>query len=109
MVKEELDKILWKEPWYYDLSGLEGELAREVSPRHPLAGIEAIAIARRGDNDDVLFFLPNHDPPLAIVHLTWHYESGATWPRVAFCSSAEEFSTVHMKRDHEEYLECESE
>jgi hypothetical protein len=52
---EELENIEWLEPWRSDLSGLEAELQREVSARHPLYGRRAIAVGRRDDGDDVLF------------------------------------------------------
>ena len=104
MVKADLDQILWKDPWNFEISDLEEELAREVSSQHPLAGAEAIAVARRCDNDDVLFFLPNHDPPLAVVHLTWHRESGPAWPFTVFCYSVEDFITKHIEQDHKKHL-----
>jgi hypothetical protein len=59
---------------------LEQELRRDLAPAHPLAGINAIAIARRQDRDDVLFELD--DNGFAVVHLTWERasETEARWP-----------------------------
>lgn len=71
MIIDDFQEIAWLEPWYFDHSSLELELSREVSVNHPLYGVKAVAIGRRRDNDDVLFFLLEHQPPLAVVHLTW--------------------------------------
>ncbi len=48
---------------------LARELQLELSPGHPLYGLELIPIARSVRADDVLFRLP--DSRVAAVHLTW--------------------------------------
>lgn len=48
----------------------EGELARELHPIHPLAGIAVRALGKSDRNDDVLFGFPD-DERVALVHLTW--------------------------------------
>ena len=101
---DELLQVEWLDPWHRELSGLERELASEVSPQHPLFQLEAVAIARRIDNDDVLFFLPASIPSLAVVHLTWRTETVAEWPLTRFYSSLEDFTEHCMKADHREYL-----
>lgn len=104
MVLEGLNNLEWLEPWYQDFSGLETELGREASARHPLFGVKAIAVAR-GDGDDVLFYLPDYSSPLAMVHLTWQKESTAEFPHTVFYSSPEDFVENCMKPDHKEYIE----
>jgi hypothetical protein len=56
-------------------------------------------LARREDNDDVLFFLFHHQPPLAVVHLTWRHEDHEKWPRTSFYESIQDFTERRMKID----------
>ena len=80
---EDLRENSWLEPWHAVSGGVEEcELAKEVSPAHPLFGVEAAAIARH--DDDVLFFLPSHQPCLAVVHLTYKRENSDVWPYTSF-------------------------
>lgn len=57
---------------------LTAELRRELPPEHVLAGRDAAAIARRSDQDDVLFLVDGAE--LFVVHLTWRAETRAEWP-----------------------------
>ena|SRR5713101_4632331 len=99
---EDLQTKTWLEPWHAVAGGVEEfELAKEVSTAHPLFGVKAIAVARRNDNDDVLFFLPGQERDLAIVHLTYHNENRAEWPHTRFFDSFAEFEEI-MKADHEQ-------
>ncbi len=71
--------MTWPHPWAALTDGaplLVTELKREVSQQHVLFGREAIAVARRGDCDDVLFRLD--DGSYAIVHLTLVRQTGPT-------------------------------
>jgi hypothetical protein len=104
MALEELNNLEWFEPWRRDFSGLESELRREVSARHPLFGVKAIAVAR-GDGDDVLFYLPDYSFPLAVVHLTWQKESTSDFPHTLFYSSVDEFVENRMTPDYQEHTE----
>jgi hypothetical protein len=52
-------------------NALEQELHRELSRRHSLYGSRATAIARRDDDDDVLFEVTGDKHGFAVVHLTW--------------------------------------
>lgn len=63
-------------------TSVERELAREVSPGHPLDGHVVRVIARSSDCDDVAVRLD--DGRLCIVHLTWKRESSPEWPRCEF-------------------------
>lgn len=67
------DDFLFRAPWQRTSQPLHEELARETSPPHPLHGVAARAVARRQDNDDVLFELYASNAPadFAVVHLTW--------------------------------------
>ncbi len=94
--------IAWLPPWSPCKPGLEAELAREVGPRHPLAGCEAVSVARRTDTDDVLFHLPNGPAPLAVVHLTMagRREKSPDWPATEFYATVDEWIEKRMRRDH---------
>jgi hypothetical protein len=60
-------------PWHSTEQSLHDELSRELSHQHQLYGVTARTVARRQDNDDVLFELFGGDAPseFAVVHLTW--------------------------------------
>jgi hypothetical protein len=54
-----------------DKPAFEAKLRREVKPGHPLYGVPVAAVARRYDQDDVLFELLDGSGRVAEVHLTW--------------------------------------
>ena len=101
-VLPELDDVEWLDPWRPTPRGLETELAREVGPGHVLAGRRAVAVARRTDNDDVLFHLPDGPALLAVVHLTWtcQRERKPEWPHTVLYHSVAEFVERCMRQDH---------
>ena len=96
------DKIELLSPWEKCDGGLEIELKKEVSERHILFKVEALSIARRTDNDDVLFFLPEHKNPLATIHLTWagKQDGHSKFPQTVFFVSLENWIENCMKLDH---------
>jgi hypothetical protein len=60
---------------------MEAELRRELKPGNPLFGLPVAAVARRYDQDDVLFELLDGSGRVAQVHLTWVGESERPpWP-----------------------------
>jgi hypothetical protein len=103
MLIDDFLEIDWLEPWYFSVSGLENELRREVSSRHPLYRAKALALGRRRDNDDVLFLISDREPPLAVVHLTWRHENSVDRPHTVFYTSIQDFIDRRMKPDHAEY------
>lgn len=69
----------FSDPWHpCDDQSLVDELYREVGTEHQLHRIGAKVVARRQDQDDVLFELS--DGRFAIVHLTWSTECNPAWP-----------------------------
>src|SRR5262245_57412205 len=103
----DLEKIQWLAPWHSTSAGLETELEREISSTHPLFGYRAISVGRRDDCDDVLFFLPEHDYPLAVVHLTWSgaREKSPAWPHTTFYASVDDWLERCMNPDHIEFAD----
>lgn len=59
---------------------LVAELRQELCVEHSLYGVDAHAVARRFDRNDVLFSTSDPDKPLAVVHLTWKAETDPIWP-----------------------------
>ena len=82
-----------KEPWEYSQSPqnelLEKELKREVSSEHALFPHEVVAVARRNDMDDVLFWISKLNC-YAIVHLTWNVEDSPYFPKTSMFYSSDE-------------------
>ena len=99
-----LQGITLLEPWELTDAPLEDQLFRELDTSHPLYGIEAHAVARRSDNDDVLFEVIGAPHPLAVVHLTWGRipDFPADYPVTQFYRSIEDWIENCMKTDHEE-------
>ena len=94
----------WTDPWYpveAEAEGLTAELECEVGPRHPLAGVRAIPIARRYDRDDVLFLLPEDGNRLALVHLTWSgkREADPQWPHALFFKDWDDWNERGLRAD----------
>jgi hypothetical protein len=96
----------WLEPWVpidnkNDRMALEAELGSELVIGHPLHGVAVVAIARRRDEDDVLFAL--RDGRVVEVYLTWRdrSESDAHWPLVEFYPSLAVWSDRRMAPQHE--------
>lgn len=77
-------RIQWREPWFAvtpdDALKIEAELRREVCARHLLFGRSVTAVGRRRDRDDVLFYLGESAPSVAVVHLTYRRETQPGWP-----------------------------
>jgi len=87
----------WFEVSVTEARGFEAELKKEMSPAHPLSGLEAQCVARRKDRDDFLFRFPGAQRPLAVVHLTWHVEKSADFPWTTFFDSDDDFE-VNWRR-----------
>jgi hypothetical protein len=105
-IPAELRTIQWLPPWEPTELDLAAELAREVGPGHPLHGRPAVAVGRRVDCDDVLFWLPDGPAALAVVHLTWtgKRERAPQWPWVVLYGSIAEWLEKGMRADHVEYM-----
>jgi hypothetical protein len=58
-------------PWHFAEKGLNNQLETELGRGHILFGRDVKTIAKRQDNDDVLFAVFDADFKYAKVHLTW--------------------------------------
>ena len=104
-VPDDVRGIEWLLPWQPTAAALEVELQREVGRGHLLFERPAVAIGRRVDCDDVLFWLPAGPAVLAVVHLTWagKRERSPQWPATQLYSSIVDWLERGMRPDHEEY------
>jgi hypothetical protein len=101
--------ISFQSPWQpLDVSSsertaLEDELAREVGEGHQLYKHEVQAIARRLDNDDVLFAVTAPRNCFAVVHLAWSgRQCDPGWPATEIFTSLVQFAEERMIRDTKE-------
>ena len=97
----------WLEPWgpiedSEVARALEAELAREMSPGHPLYQVPVVAVGTRSDTDDVLFQLRDGSARVAVVHLTWRRAADTPpWPVVSFFESEGVWAATGMWQDHQ--------
>ena len=87
----------WPQPWQTippdQRAGFEAQLQRELTPGHPLYGVAAVAAAR-GLGGAVMFTLPSHTRPLAVVHLTGQSPQRDPWPQTEFFDSLADLSSA---------------
>ena len=67
---------------------LEGELRREMTKGHQLAGTALTAFSVRRLRKEVIFWLPERHE-WAVVHLTWRAETDDRWPTAELCPTWE--------------------
>jgi len=106
------DNIRIEEPWIAFADDEEDQasaakiaerLKKDLPKGHALSGLELKAVAKRVDQDDVLFEVLGGDQPLAVVHVTWQREADPRWPSTKFFRSWDEWVDKAMKPDHVEY------
>jgi hypothetical protein len=102
---QEIFDVPWRAPWTpVIIAGPSAELTREAGPKHPLHHRPAVAIGRRLDDDDVLFYLPAGPAPLAVVHLTYSarlLEPDPRFPHTTLYESVQEWVDTCMIPDSE--------
>ena len=97
----------WGQGWApinEDGSTHEGQLAKELGPRHLLHGLARVVFGRCLSCDDVvaaLACMPG-DPDLAVIHLTWRGEpeSEPDWPYFERMTFAEFLSRFVKGGEH---------
>jgi hypothetical protein len=102
----ESNPVEWLDPWVPAVPGMEKELEKEVGPGHVLFGKPCVVVARRIDNDDVLFRVSGPEVKYAVVRLTWagKADADALIPKTVFFADMETWARERMSKDHEEYL-----
>lgn len=92
----------WRELISSEAEAFLREMRTELSPRHPLHGVNLKAIAASGQADDMLFQLD--DGRVCQVHLTWRRSAEQPpWPRHRMFATLEEWVREVMVPDHEDY------
>lgn len=80
---QEILNSFMDDPWWMISKSmsesLNGELEKELSPKHILYGKETVAVARREDKDDVIYWI-NKLNKYAVVHLTYSKETSSKFP-----------------------------
>ena len=95
-----MEDVALLEPWarVTNAPDLETELGRELVVGHPLYGRPGLrAVAKRTDNEDVLFV---GDNLVAVVSLTWAKDLRPDAPKVEIHPSLEQWVLRRMKADH---------
>jgi len=102
---DDIRRVEWLPPWKATDEALDVELRREVGRGHPLEGRRAVAIARRMDQDGVLFWLPDRPGLVASVHLTWRgvRERDPRFPWTRIYDSVADWIEQEMRVDHADY------
>lgn len=97
------DAIHYLKPWHADDKGLTIQLHREINKKHILYGKSVKTIARRQDNDDVLFEVDNAEFKYAMVHLTWAQKmlDDPKYPRTETYKDWHEVYENRIVKDHE--------
>jgi len=90
-MKENLKEFM-DDPWWIVTDSvaetLENELSKELSSDHILYAKKALAVARREDNDDVVYWIKELDK-FAVVHLTYGKEISPNFPKTELYTLAE--------------------
>ncbi|MGD6976656.1 hypothetical protein [Bacillus altitudinis] len=81
---------------------LNDELKKEVHPNHILYGKKAIAVAKREDNDDVVYWI-SELKKFALVHLTYSAENSNQYPKKQLLTIVELEEEEHCKNVSEFY------
>ena len=104
----EIGDLEWLEPWSAVVdekmrAALEDELAKELGRGHVLFQRPARAIARRYDQDDVLYAIENPSQ-LAVVHLSYAAKPDRPpWPSTSLFDDIAAFIQERMNPDHDDY------
>ena len=93
-------------PWYATRDNFVDQLKREIGKEHILYGCEVRTIAKRDDNDDVLFeVISQRDFMYAKVHLTWASRPAddSRWPATQCYKAWQEVYDYVMIPDNENW------
>jgi hypothetical protein len=92
------------EPWYVTDQNLIDELKKEVKRGHILYRLPVKTVARRMDNDDVLFEVLNRDDfKFARVHLTWQHSHDPQYPLTETYSDWQQVYEQVIVPDHADW------
>jgi hypothetical protein len=92
-------------PWHWGDTDMVKQLQIEINDDHVLANKVVKTIARRQDNDDVLFEIVNDEYKYAVVHLTWsqHTEISRDYPRTKLYKTWQDLYDNRIMVDHVDF------
>src|SRR5688500_17450198 len=93
------------EPWHRCNTDLVKQLLREIRDDHVLARMTLKTIARRQDNDDVIFEIFNNEYKYAVVHLTWSNKTlnSNIYPSTQLYKSWQDLYKNRIIQDHKNF------
>jgi len=96
-------RIQWQKRWQAvsprEATEFEAEIHQETGEGHVLFGRTVVAVGRRQDCDDVLFYLGISAPRFAVVHLTCQREARPDWPSTSLFESFAPWTKQRMALD----------
>lgn len=97
------DALHYLKPWHPDNTDMVIQLHKEMNKRHLLYGKPVKTLARRQDNDDVLFEVNDADFKYAVVHLTWAQKvpEDSNYPRTKTYKNWQELYETRIVIDHQ--------
>lgn len=97
------DAIHYLKPWHADDIDLTVQLHKEINKKHILHGKSIKTIARRQDNDDVLFEVDGAEFKYAMVHLTWAQKTleDPKYPKTETHKDWQDVYENRITKDHE--------
>lgn len=97
------DGIHYLKPWHLNSTDLTDQLHKEINKKHILYNKVVKTIARRQDNDDVLFEVDNGDFKYAVVHMTWTQKASEDprYPRTETFKNWQEVYENRIIKDHQ--------
>lgn len=92
-------------PWHWNDVDMVIQLHTEINDDHVLSKKVVKTIARRQDNDDVLFEISNDEFKYAVVHLTWssHKEISREYPRTQLFKNWQDLYNNRIMVDQREF------
>jgi len=111
-MEQSVNNLNLQTPWHAvdNPEGLNRQLQKELNKNHKLFGSKVNAVARRQDNDDVLFYIEKGESEFALVHLTWRQSQhrDGQWPSTYFYKDREAVQ-AKIDKDIRAWDESESE
>jgi len=99
------DTLHFLKPWHSDDTDLTVQLDREINNKHILYSKPVKTIARRQDNDNVLFEVDDSNFKYAMVHLTWAQNTldDAKYPRTEMYKTWQDVYENRILVDHQSW------
>jgi hypothetical protein len=104
-IPKEITEIPWRQPWHPIEPPRPEPRLKEAGRQHVLYERKVVAIGRRYDMDDFVFYLPEGPAVLAVVHVTYSSKVPDPNPQIPWTdlyASVQEFIDQRMIPDADE-------